>query len=806
MLSSSSPVEQLQAAVEAWGIGVYEWEHETGRVSGSRGFFELYGWPGAGPMPASAVWSTVHATDRAETWLAFQQALLPSGDGRVDLIHRVVHPDGKLVWLHLRAQTSFEAVGGERRARATTGSVVEVTEHKHIEQQLRRTEARFEEAVRSAQFGIFEHNHLEDPRAENCYWSPRLREIFGVSATEPGSAATLLSRVPAEDVEMLHAAVACAHDPQGTGYYDVEHRYLHPTLGLRWLLIRSSTYFAEVDGQRIPVRTVGAMLDVTARRKSEQEHEQRALILDAMIDFVAIMQPDGALVYLNRAARQFLGISPCEDVSRLSSRAAQLVESLRKTWQEGMPAAARDGAWQGETELMRHDGSLVLMSQVLLAHRGVDGQPLLFSTVARDISRERQLEENMRQAQKMEAVGRLAGGIAHDFNNILSAILSFAYVAAGDIGESGTGYLELQEIIVAGKRAAALTQQLLAFSRKQVLRPRVVDVGDILTRMAPMLERLVGEHIEFALSLEPCALRVKVDPTHLEQVLLNLAINARDAMENGGRLSIDCQRVQVDPALAASQVDIKPGRYVLISVSDTGSGMDPETRAHVFEPFFTTKDASHGTGLGLATVFGIVKQSGGSVCVDSERGCGSTFRAYIPSSDEPLTERVAEPRRDVSARGGVIMVAEDDAAVRQVVVNVLERAGYTVVHAPGPIEALAVARELRGPLDLLLTDVIMPQLSGKELAERLAVLHPNLSVVYMSGYTDKDIVHRGILDEAVNFLPKPVTPVRLLDIVAQVLGNAQQGQQKGTLPSKAIAHEAEPRPGRRVHDRLDEGA
>jgi CheY-like chemotaxis protein len=405
----------------------------------------------------------------------------------------------------------------------------------------------------------------------------------------------------------------------------------------------------------------------------------------------------------------------------------------------------------------------------------------------------------------MEAVGRLAGGIAHDFNNILSAILSFAYVAATDIGESGKGYVELQEIIVAGKRAAALTQQLLAFSRKQVLRPRVIDVGDILTRMAPMLERLVGEHIEFVLSLEPGALRVKVDPTHLEQVLLNLSINARDAMENGGRLVMECQRVHVDDAQAASQVDLRPGRYVVVSVSDTGIGMDPETRAHVFEPFFTTKAAGHGTGLGLATVFGIVKQSGGSVCVESELDHGSTFKAYFPTSTEPLTERVEEPRRSFSPRAGVILVAEDDAAVRQVVVNVLDRAGYTALDAATPLEALSIAREHAGPIDLLLTDVIMPQLSGKELAERLAVLHPNLSIVYMSGYTDKDIVHRGVLDEAVHFLPKPVTPVLLLDMVAQVLGGARQAQQKGKAPSKLVAHDADPRTPRWAHDQLDDG-
>jgi len=367
-------------------------------------------------------------------------------------------------------------------------------------------------------------------------------------------------------------------------------------------------------------------------------------------------------------------------------------------------------------------------------------------------------------------VGRLAGGIAHDFNNILSAILSFAYVASGDIGETGKGYFELQEIIEAGKRAAALTQQLLAFGRKQVLRPCIVDVGEILTRLSPMLERLMGEHIHVALSLDRGALRVKVDPTHLEQVLLNLALNARDAMDNGGHLGIECRLAWVGHEPASSRMDLKPGSYVVIRVSDTGIGMDGETQAHVFEPFFTTKSAGHGTGLGLATVFGIVKQSGGSVYVESEIGLGSVFTAYFPSSSEPLSAERQARRPEPGTRAGVILVAEDDPAVRQVVTLVLQRAGYTVMSAADPIEALAVAREHHGRIDLLLTDVVMPTSSGKELAGRLEKLRPDLRVIYMSGYTDRDIVHRGVLDAGVDFLPKPITPARLLSLVAQVLG------------------------------------
>jgi signal transduction histidine kinase/CheY-like chemotaxis protein len=649
MRTAESVVAPMQTALETWGIGRFEWSHADGRVSGCARFFEQYGAP-AERSCSHMPWASLHCEDRSRTEAAFAAARDPAGDGHVDLIHRVRSATG-LRYLHVRAEAQFEAIDGERHAVATRGSVFDVTALERAREQLRHTEARFDEAVRSAQFGIFEHNHLEDPEVENVYWSPRLREIFGVSTDEPGSARTFIARVPPDELEMLHAAVARAHDPSGDGYYDVEHRYLHPTLGLRWLLTRSSTYFGEVDGRRVPVRTVGAIID---------------------------------------------------------------------------------------------------------------------------ISRERQLEESMRQAQKMEAVGRLAGGIAHDFNNILSAILSFAYVAAEDVGESGRGYSELQEIIAAGKRAAGLTQQLLAFSRKQVLRPRVLDVRETITRLAPMLQRLVGEHIQVALELEPSTLRVKVDPTHLEQVLLNLAINARDAMENGGRLSIQCRTLSLSEALSASRKGLEPGRYVVVSVSDDGVGMDAETKAHVFEPFFTTKSAGRGSGLGLATVFGIMKQNGGHVCVESDVGRGSAFHAFFPASTEPLTQPDAEAPLglDTSAEGNVILVAEDDPAVRQVVVTVLARAGYRAVGAAGPLEALALAREMQGSIDLLLTDIVMPELSGTELSERLRAVHPKLPVVYMSGYTDRHGLDRGLLDPSAHFLPKPIIPARLLDTVARVLSEA----------------------------------
>jgi two-component system, cell cycle sensor histidine kinase and response regulator CckA len=649
MLKGDAMVDPVLGAVDAWGIGIFELTHARKSdgsagapgdappapcaarqrlevVRGTRRFFELYGLPACEEAPLDQVWSKVDGKDRSMLQAAFEHALSPGGDGTIDVVHRVVRGAGERVSLHLRARVHFESTGDDRRAISTRGSVVDVTEHQRVEQELRRTEARFEEAVRGAQFGIFEHNHVDDPQAENVYWSPRLREIFGARPGEAGTMSVVLSRLPASDLERCVAAIARAHDPNGTGFYDIEHRYLHPTLGRRWVLTRSSTSFGEIDGRRVPLRTVGAVVDITARRELQQQYEQRALIVEATSDFVAIADPTGSLVYLNRAARQFLGIAPNDDPSRLGLQRAYPPGSLPGAWEQSTSAAARDGSWRGETEFVRHDGVRVPMSQVLLAHRGHEGQPL-FSMIARDISRERQLEESVREAQKMEAIGRLAGGVAHDFNNILSAILSFAYVAADEIGQNGRGHRELQEIIAAGRRAAALTQQLLAFGRKQVLRPSVVDVDEALERLLPMLKRLVGEHILVALSLDRRPLRVKVDPTHLEQVLMNLVINARDAMENGGRLSIDCRFLPVSDAPSSARLKLPLGPYVAIAVSDTGKGMDSETQAHVFEPFFTTKPAGQGTGLGLATVFGIMKQSGGGVHVASAPGRGSVWRA-----------------------------------------------------------------------------------------------------------------------------------------------------------------------------------
>ncbi len=754
------------AALAAWGIGSYEWGAPGHFLADSR-CLEMYGWSGRPPKCIHELWEVVHPDDRDRTRAAFEAAA--GGAGEVDFVHRVMLRGGELEWLRHRLQNGSPLVDEASRAPLVIGSVMNVTEQVSVEQELGRTQSRFEEAVRGAQFGIFDHNHVDDPGAQRVYWSPRLREIFGVDAEEPSSIATMLSRIPAEEHEALSRAVARAHDPSGDGYYDVEHRYLHPKDGLRWLLTRSSTRFGEVGGKHVPLRTVGAIVDVTARRKSEQENEQRARMLDATIDFVAMFEPGGALSYLNRAGRDFLGLGEGEAAVGRSVYGHYDAGSLKRLLEEGLPAAELDGAWRSELEFIRHDGTLVPMSHVLLSHRTLDGQSLIFSVIARDISRERQLEATIRQSQKMEAIGRLAGGIAHDFNNVLCAILSFSHLAREAVGSGGKGREELEEIIRATERAAGFTQQLLAFGRRQVLRPRVVDVGLILQRISPMIRRLVGEDIELELDLAPGSLHVKVDPTHLEQVVLNLAVNARDAMPRGGRLRIESRLEAVDVEAGVSRLDLGPGSYAVIAVSDEGSGMDDATRARVFEPFFSTKPVGRGTGLGLATVFGIVKQSGGSVVVSSEVGRGSTFEAYVPTTDEPLTEAAALRPKPRAVNGAVVLLAEDDPGVRRALATVLQRAGHTVLEAENVWRALELAASFPGRIDLLLTDVVMPVMSGKELADRLTAQRPELGVLYMSGYTDRAIVHAGVLDAGVHLLAKPITPEELLTAVGEVL-------------------------------------
>lgn len=441
------------------------------------------------------------------------------------------------------------------------------------------------------------------------------------------------------------------------------------------------------------------------------------------------------------------------------------VASEREATHDGAPSAV-------EFRIIRPDGSIRWIRGRATPVRNANGIITRLVGVAEDITEFKRTEAQFLQAQKMEAVGRLAGGIAHDFNNLLTVILSYGALIAGDLEAGDPHGRDIEEMIAAGTRATELTRQLLAFSRQQVLQPKVLDLNALITNVSRMLTRVIGEDVDLATVLGADIGAVKADPGQIEQVLMNLVVNARDAMPDGGKVTIETANVEVDASFYSAQTPITPGRYLQIAVSDTGVGMTEATRSHLFEPFFTTKERGKGTGLGLATVYGIIRQSGGFISVYTEVNRGTTFRIYLPRVDEAAKQ--AAPSTDAAAldsRGETVLLVEDEGGVRRVAKRILERHGYTVFEAARPDAALALAKTIQRP-DLVMTDVILPDMNGRVLARELEVVWPGIKVLYLSGYTDEAIVRHGVLEAGVEFLQKPFTPDGLARKVRHVLDAA----------------------------------
>ncbi len=520
-----------------------------------------------------------------------------------------------------------------------------------------------------------------------------------------------------------------------------------------------------VDG----ILITAAIRDISERKRREGDLSRMAAVVESSYDAIISLTLQSIIVTWNQGAERIYGYSAEEAIGQsilfLSppdrpGETPKLLKKIGRTYT----------VEHLETVRVKKDGTHIHVALTLSPIQSPTGRMAGVSVVARDITERKRMEEMLFQAQKMEAVGRLAGGVAHDFNNLLGVILGYCDLLLEHRRLDERQCKDVEEIQKAGRRAALLTRQILAFSRKQVLQPKVLDLNSVVAGAEKLLQRLIGEDVELLVVLDPKLCCVKVDPGQIEQIIMNLAVNSRDAMPTGGKLTIETSHVELDEQYAAQDQSAVPGPHVVLAVTDIGCGMDEETKARIFEPFFTTKEFGRGTGLGLSTVFGFVKQSGGSINVYTKPGFGTTFKIYLPCVDQAIE---AEPPIDTSEKVDVrfwtILIVEDDTALLQVTRRSLEEVGCTILAAQSPAEALDISARYQGPIHLMVTDVIMPGMSGAKLASHLSALRPEMKVLYVSGYTDDTIAHHGILEPGLAFLEKPFSPKILARKVHEML-------------------------------------
>jgi len=518
--------------------------------------------------------------------------------------------------------------------------------------------------------------------------------------------------------------------------------------------------------------------NVSERKRAEttlrESHQRYLNMLDAVPDLLYERTPDGILVYANRTACGKLGLTP-EDFGTINLSAFLEVEQADR-WR-GESTEIREGAppRSFSCHLKTADGRLlpVEVRETLVVRRGREPT---FLGVARDVTDRKQLEERMLRSQRMQALGRLSGGIAHEYNNLMTAITGYAELILADLKGDDSLRKRVEEIRRAGEMATELTRQLLAFDRKQVLRPGRVDLNTVVSHMEKTLLRLIGEDVHLVTELEPEIGATLADRAQLEQAVLNLAINSRDAMPEGGTITIETRNQDVDAAYAARHVPMKPGPYVVLSFSDTGTGMAPEIQSQILEPFFTTRETEKRTGMGLSTVYGIVKQSGGYIWVSSEPDHGATFQLFLPRAEDEA-DLPAVPFQPPASRDllgtETVLVVEDQDSIRELACEVLQGKGYKVLGARNAGEALLICEQHTGLIHLMVTDIVMPRMGGRELAERLQPWHPEMKVLYMSGYTETDLHQKGLPQAGASFLEKPFSPHSLASKVREVLDEAR---------------------------------
>jgi len=640
------------------------------------------------------------------------------------------------------------------------GIVEDITERKRAEEALRRSEACLAAGESLTHTGSWSWNISNG----ELFWSQETYRIFGFDPAKDKASIheTFLARIHPADRARVEAGL---RNPQAQD--DVEYRIVLPDGSIRHV---QDIAYAVTDATGKIVERFGVASDITERKRADAEHIRLVTAIEQSAEAVVITDTQGGIEYVNPAFTRITGYSR-EEVLGQNPRVLKSGKQDPEFYQQLWETILKGQPWHGELINRRKDGSFYTEQMSIAPVMDTNGEATHFIATKQDVTEHKVLEAQLHQAAKIEAVGRLAGGVAHDFNNLLTVINGYSELLREKLGSDTKSGVYLKEILDAGQRAASLTRQLLAFSRRQVLAPQILDLNVVVSNLEKMLRRLIGEDIKLRTILDPALNRMKADPGQIEQVIMNLAVNARDAMPTGGQLTLETHNVELDQAYARSHPSVKPGSHVMLAVSDTGVGMVPETMARIFEPFFTTKEMGKGTGLGLATVYGIVKQSGGSIWVYSEPGQGTVFKVYFPAvMESPAPAELAKTEAGSHAGTETILVVEDEEGVRSLVHEALASSGYKVLETDGAKHALEFSAKYKGPIHLLLTDVVMPQMSGPKVAEEVAALRPGIQVLYMSGYTDDAVVRHGVLSQDMPFIQKPFTPAMLRKKVREVLG------------------------------------
>jgi PAS domain S-box-containing protein len=750
---------RFQSAFDHAPIGIALVAPDGRFVQVNHSFCEILGYTKE-ELLASDVLGITHKDDIVAT-IEYIRGLI-SGEVKTNQLEkRYLHKLGHEVL----ALTNLSLVrDAENKPQHIIAQIQDITERKRVEEALRASEERYRVVAETATDVII----TIDENSTILFANGAVERVFGHTVSELlGHQITML--MPNYQRRVHKAAVRryARTGRKHINWESVELPGLHKS-GREIPLELSFGEFSK-DGKRF---FTGIARDITERKRAEEallQSEQRYRLLFKLnpqpmwvfdLETLAFLEVNEAAIHHYGYSREEFLAMTIKDI-----RPAEDIPTLLDNISRRMPQHEEAGVWKHK----KKDGTIIDVE--ITTHELTFYGKLAQIVLAYDVTERRSLEEQLRQSQKLEAVGQLAGGVAHDFNNLLTVITGYSDLSLRRLDKDNPIRSNLEEIKKAGERAASLTRQLLAFSRKQVLQPKMLQLNSIVADVDKMLRRLIGEDIDAMTLLEPSLGQIKADPGQIEQVLLNLAVNARDAMPQGGKLTIETANVYLDNQYARRHTAIQPGNYVMLAVSDTGCGMDAETQARMFEPFFTTKEQGKGTGLGLSTVYGIVNQSGGHLWVYSEVGRGTTFKIYLPRVDE-VTEMndVRETTLAVLPQGQeTVLLTEDEEQVRHMIRMILEMSGYRVLEADSGDEALAIYKQHDGQIDLVMTDVVMPQMSGRELAQRVEILHPGIKVLYMSGYTDDAIVHHGLLDQEIAFLQKPFTPDVLMRKVREVL-------------------------------------